>query len=178
MSNPEYDAACEKGVPAQPREEWTRVQGVVVRGHRVASGACGDPRFPGGTIALQKPLFHKLGLDLERFQSATINLSIAPLEFQLRAPCHRFNGLCWTEHAPAEDFSFVECRVLLANEQTLEGVVYYPHPETKPEHFQAPGTLEIMTYPIPNLCYGDRLTVELDPLQIELFERGASKGES
>ena len=33
---------------------WTRMTGTVVRGHGVASGFCGDPRFPGGTIALQK----------------------------------------------------------------------------------------------------------------------------
>lgn len=148
---------------------WSRVQGSVMRGHRVASGACNDPRFPGGTIALQKPLFRSRGLNLDRFYPGTINLSIAPLLFSVKQARYRFRGLHWTDKAAAEDFSFMDCRVLPAQGSWLEGLIYYPHPETKPEHFQAPDILEILTCPIPGLAYGDRLTIEVDPDQLQLI---------
>jgi hypothetical protein len=148
---------------------WSSIRGVVVCGHRVASVACKDPRFPGGTIALQKPVFKKYGLNLDRFHAGTINLSIAPLLFRLKQARYRFRNLRWTDNAPAEDFSFTNCRVLLQGGTSLEGLIYYPHPETKPEHFQAPDVLEILTYLVEGLTYGDRLIVELDRAQIELI---------
>lgn len=149
--------------------QWRSVHGTVVRGHRVASGACNDPRFPGGTIALQKPLFLSLGLNLAHFYSGTINLSIAPLEFKVIQPHYQFRNLRWTEQAAAEDFSFFDCRIVMEELSRQEGLIYYPHPETKPDHFQAPDTLEILTYPIPDLGYGKRLTIELSEDQIELI---------
>ena len=148
---------------------WTRVRGIVVRGHGVASGACNDPRFPGGTIALQKPVFRRHGLNLERFHSATINFSIAPLRYRIKQARYQFRGLQWTDKAAAEDFSFIDCRVLVAGGTRLEGLIYHPHPETKPEHFQAPETLEILTSPIKGVAYGEPLTIEVDPAQIQLF---------
>jgi hypothetical protein len=150
---------------------WTRVRGLVVSGHGVASGLCNDPRFPGGTIALQKPVFRQHGLNLDYYFSGTINLSIAPLLYQVKQARHRFRGLRWSDQAAAEDFSFIDCRLLLKGRTRLEGMVYYPHPETKPEHFQSPDILEILTYPIEGLTYGDTLTIEVDPKQIKLLEK-------
>lgn len=149
---------------------WRSVPGTVVRGHRVASGAGNDPRFPRGTIELQKPVFLSRGLDLERFYSGTINLSIAPLLFKVLKPRYLFRGMRWTDRAPAEDFSFFDCRLMVNGTGRVEGLVYYPHPETKPEHFQAPDILEILTHPIAGLTYGKRLTIELAEDQIELIE--------
>ena len=149
-----------------------QLPGLVVPGHGVASGACNDPRFPEGTIALQKPEFRRRGLDLDRFYSGTINLSIAPLLFRITRASYHFHALRWSDIAAAEDFSFLECSVLRHGEARLEGLVYYPHPETKPEHFQAPDVLEILTLPIPKLAYGDRLMLELNPAQIELIYPG------
>lgn len=148
---------------------WTKVRGTVMHGYGVASGANRDSRFPAGTIALQKPVFHRLGLNLERFYSGTINLSIAPLLYQVQRPRYRFSGVRWTDKAAAEDFSFFDCRLLPADGTRLDGLIYYPHPETKPEHFQAPEILEILTYPINGLSYGDRLTIEIDETQIRLL---------
>ncbi len=155
---------------------WTRMTGTVVRGHGVASGFCGDPRFPGGTIALQKPLFRSLGLNLDRFYSGTINLSVAPFIFKLKQARYRFRELRWTDKAAAEDFSFIDCRVLQNGGTQLDGLIYYPHPETKPEHFQPPDILEILTHRIHGLAYGDRLTIEVNQTQIQILGRDDNLG--
>jgi hypothetical protein len=66
------------------------VHGVVVRGYRVASQKSKD--YPYGTIDKQKPVFKELDLDLERFYSGTLNISIARSEehtSELKSPCVR-----------------------------------------------------------------------------------------
>ena len=47
-----------------------------------------------------------------------------------------------------------------------EGWVYYPHPETKKTHFQNPSLVEVISYEIPNIRYGDALEVDLNPEEI------------
>jgi hypothetical protein len=54
---------------------WISVKGKVQRGYGVASGKSGDPRFPKGTLELQKPFFYERGLNLDDYYSGTINLS-------------------------------------------------------------------------------------------------------
>lgn len=63
-----------------------QIQGTVIQGYGVASGKARDSRFPDGTIAMQKPFFQKLGLDLTGFYLGTINLSISPLEYPVATP--------------------------------------------------------------------------------------------
>ena len=72
----------------------------VVRGHQVASGLNGDPRFPGGTIRMQRPHFATLGLDLGALHPATLNVSLAPLSWQARQPAHTFRALRWRDPFP------------------------------------------------------------------------------
>ena len=45
-----------------------KLEGVLVGGHRVASGPNQDPRFPGGTLAMQLPHFLRHGVDLGAFR--------------------------------------------------------------------------------------------------------------
>ena len=52
------------------------LSGKVIRGHGVASGQNGNPRFPGGTIRMQTPAFAARGLDLDAYFPGTINVSI------------------------------------------------------------------------------------------------------
>lgn len=143
----------------------TRVRATVLPGHGVASGRSGDPRFPGGTIALQKPFFLERGLDLSPFHPGTLNLSIAPCRYRVLRPKHTFRAVKWAETEPPEDFSFFDCRVLW-NGRSYAGLVYYPHPETKPEHFQPPDVLEVLAPRLEGLSYGDVVELELDPAQI------------
>ncbi|HEY9849813.1 MAG TPA: hypothetical protein V6D28_10165 [Leptolyngbyaceae cyanobacterium] len=147
---------------------WIQIKGWVKKGYGVASGQGKDPRFPNGTIEMQKPLFQELGLDLSNYFSGTINISIAPHQYQIKQPKYTFRNLKWTPAQPAEDFSFCDCQILLNNEKSQSGLIYYPHPETKPEHFQTPDTLEIMTSFINDLRYGDELIITVDRQQINI----------
>lgn len=149
-----------------------QVAGIVVRGHGVASGKNGDPRFPGGTIAMQLPFFASRGLNLSTYYPATINLSIAPAKFRPGKAFATFTGLKWHPQEPAEDFSFFECTLRLPETTgEIHGLIYYPHPETKPEHFQAPDTLEVLASQfVEGLEYGSRVLLSAPPAQIVFQE--------
>ncbi|MFN9175915.1 MAG: hypothetical protein ACK58N_15785, partial [Synechocystis sp.] len=66
------------------------------------------------------------------------------------------------------DFSFIDCRLVQTDGLLIPGYVYYPHPETKPEHFQSPDILEIMSRFIPDLRYGNDFFIEVNPHQINI----------
>lgn len=151
------------------RSRWETASGRVVRGHGVASGIGGDPRYPDGTIAQQVPAFLRLGLDLSRFHHGTLNVSITPQRVEVVEPLRTFQAVDWSAHAPAEDFSFFNCRVLRSGEEPRAGLVYRPHPDTKPEHHQPPEVLEILTTYLPDLEDGDDLEIDLDPRQLRIM---------
>ncbi|HIK33490.1 MAG TPA: hypothetical protein IGS17_04765 [Oscillatoriales cyanobacterium M59_W2019_021] len=147
---------------------WVRVKGIVKKGYGVASGCTRDPRFPQGTIEMQKPFFRERGLDLEGYFPGTINLSIAPHQYRVRQAKYTFKNIKWSIDAPAEDFSFFDCRIIPISGEAIVGSIYYPHPETKPEHFQSPDILELLAPYISDLTYGNELTIEVDQRQIEI----------
>jgi hypothetical protein len=134
------------------------VRGIIVEGHRVASQKSKD--YPYGTIEKQKPVFKELGLDLERFYSGTLNISIAPFTFAMVKPEYAFRQVAWTDLHPPEDFSFSRCTVRFRGGE-YKGSVYYPHPETKTRHFQNASILEVLAAHIPGLKYGDQIEIEL-----------------
>jgi hypothetical protein len=148
--------------------EWIAVPGQVVEGHRVASGASGDTPHPDGTIPLQLPHFARLGLSLEAFFPATLNVSIHPHRADLIRPRHTFRNVDWTPlHAP-ETFSFSPCRLEFQG-QKYEGWVYLPHPETKGGRHPQPDTvMEIIAPPVPGIEYGSGVTLYLDPEEVRL----------
>lgn len=146
------------------------VKGVVIKGHGVASGGSKDPRFPGGTIAMQKPFFRHLGLDLGRYHPATINICIAPRGYQIRKAKYTFRGVKWAPAEPPEDFSFFDCRVIYGGGRGTSGLIYYPHPETKPTHFQPVDVLEVITCYVEGVSYGAELVIEVDGGQIEISD--------
>lgn len=137
------------------------VPAVVVRGHRVASGLNGDPRFPGGTIRMQRPHFAALGLDLGALHPATLNVSVAPLSWRALQPAHTFRAVRWHPTEPAEDFSFFHLRLHRDDGPPVEGWIYLPHPQTKPEHFQAPDVLELLLPWTDGLAYGMPVRLEV-----------------
>ncbi|MEM8806459.1 MAG: hypothetical protein AAGF01_10580 [Cyanobacteria bacterium P01_G01_bin.38] len=158
--------------------KWIRVPSIVLKGHGVASGQANDPRFPRGTLQMQKTVFEKLGLCLDSFFLGTINVSIEPYCYEVKQPKYTFRQVKWAVDRPAEDFSFFDCRVGLRDRNTADlsvrssqpGLIYYPHPETKPEHFQDPGTLEVLTMFIGGLHYGDSIMLELDSTQMVIYK--------
>jgi hypothetical protein len=99
----------------------------------------GNPKFPGGTLRMQLPFFAALGLDLSAFYPGTLNVSIAPLSYRVwQAETTRFVDLKWHPEDPAEDFSFFDVVVHRENGPPVRGWIYFPHPDTKPTHFQKP----------------------------------------
>lgn len=135
-----------------------RVEGVVVQGHRVASGTSSESPYPAGTISMQMPTFASLGVDLSAYHPATINVDISPLRFSMRRSATRLDNVRWCEEHPPETFSFSRCRVVY-NETEHDGMVYYPHPDTKRKHFQGDNLLEVLAPLIPGLKYGARIAV-------------------
>ena len=140
----------------------------VVQGHRVASGENGDPRYPGGTIRMQQPYFKALGLDLFGFYHGTVNVDIAPSAYNVEKPRHTFRQVAWHPTAPAEDFSFIDVEVLGLGEEPVQGFIYYPHPDTKPCHFQKATVLELLLPFIPTLRYGMDLQLRIPASQMTI----------
>jgi len=140
------------------------------QGHRVASGLNGNPYFPGGTLMMQQPHFLARGLDIGVFHRGTLNVSIAPLHYKVVQPRLTFRDVQWHPIDPKEDFSFFDFRLLRPGHEPLAGLIYYPHPDTKPKHFQAPDVLELLLPFVEGLRYGMELTLEI-PAEQMLIER-------
>ena len=148
---------------------WIEIEGIVKPGHQIASGFAKESPYQAGSIALQAPFFKTWGLDLSSYFSGTINLSIAPYTFALKQPLWQFRDLRWTDKHPPETFSFCELELMWADHR-YQGLVYYPHPETKQTHFQSTSILELLAPKLSGLAYGDRLTIRLNPSEIEISE--------
>lgn len=58
----------------------------------------------------------------------------------------------------------------VAQPDAVRGLIYYPHPDTKPAHFQKPDVLELLLPWTEGLAYGQTLQLEAPPEQI-VFER-------
>ena len=138
----------------------------LVEGHRVASGLNGNPRFPGGTLKMQAPHFLACGFDISGLYFGTLNVSIAPSCYRVVKPRHTFRKVKWHPTEPAEDFSFFDVRVIRPNTPPVAGFIYFPHPETKPEHFQQPDVLELLLPFVDGLHYGMNLSLELPTAQM------------
>ncbi|MDF1810940.1 MAG: hypothetical protein P1V20_01960 [Verrucomicrobiales bacterium] len=145
------------------------IEGTVIKGHQVASGTNQNPLFPGGTLAMQLPSFQRLGLDLSSYHLATLNVSISPLNFNIIDPDWHFEKVKWHPTEPAENFSFVSTEVSSAPaNDRVEGLIYYPHPETKPTHHQPPGLLELLLKKfVPEFHYGSKIWLFPAPDRIE-----------
>jgi hypothetical protein len=144
---------------------WTRFTGKIVPGYQVASGRGGDPLFPPGTIQMQIPHFKQRGMDLSSYFHGTLNVNIAPLRYEVRFPKLTLWHVQWHPTEPAEDFSFFDVQ-LIQPKGKIDGLVYYPHPETKPKHFQKPQVLELLLPFVPGLAYGDLIELGVRPQQM------------
>lgn len=138
----------------------------VVPGHRVASGLNGNPRFPGGTLRMQVPHFLARGLDLSSLYPGTVNVSIAPFGYRVVKARHTFAKVKWHPIEPAEDFSFFDVRMVYPDDLSFEGFIYFPHPDTKPEHFQQPDVLELLLPFVGGLHYGADITLQIPATQM------------
>ena len=148
---------------------WSTVQGSIAEGYRVASGLTESSPYPGGALAMQLPHFLARGFDLRPYYLGTLNVTISPYQFRMVQPEVTLEQVAWTDAHDPETFSFARCR-LTWNSNTFDGWVYYPHPETKPMHFQQPDLIEVLMPKIDGIGYGDR--VELSVLADEIHIAG------
>ena len=152
---------------AETMDNW--LAATVLEGHGIASGRSRDTPYGAGSISLQRPHFEALGLDLSDCFEGTINLSIAPLHFEIIAPDHCFRQVTWCKDGPVEDFSFVRCTLALDLAQ-VNAWVYYPHPDTKPGHFHPDSLVEVISPYLAGLQYGSSLQLGLPADRIRVFE--------
>ena len=143
------------------------ITAVIKQGHKIASGLADNSPYPEGSIKMQLPHFKAKGLDLSSYYPATLNLSIAPHVFKMIAPELTLRDLHWAEGFDAEDFSFSSCEIIFKN-QHYKGLVYYPHPETKLDHFHSESLIEVISQYIPDIHYGDSVTFVYPPSEISI----------
>lgn len=137
----------------------------------MASGVRGD--IAGGTIRAQIPRFQERGLDLRHCFPGTVNVSIAPRVFAVVNPQYTFREVRWAADLPPEDFSFSVCRIVLEG-VTHGGYVYYPHPETKPRHFQPATVVEVLAPFVEGISPTTPVTLDVNPLEIRVVAAGVS----
>ncbi|MFA7159850.1 MAG: hypothetical protein WC299_11160 [Kiritimatiellia bacterium] len=148
-------------------KKWIKLNGVVERGHGVAAGFIPDNRYPHGTLALQIPIFKARGLDLGEYHRGTLNISLKPFVFEMINPQYTFRKVAWTDHHPPEDFSFSRCALVFSGKR-YDAWVYYPHPETKKDHFQDPAMVEVITKHITGIEYGRAVELLLNPDEVNV----------
>lgn len=137
-----------------PTSRW--LPGTVVAGHGVASGSGQDRRYPAGTIKLQQPFFLERGVDLSGYYPGTLNVDLAPLTPVPAKP--QFDGVIrW--FADIEERFLLSAVEIEAHGERHTGLWYYPHPETKPAHFQRSTVVELLLPWIDGLHVGDRVLV-------------------
>lgn len=106
---------------------------------------------------MQTPHFLACGVDLSEFYPGTLNVSIAPARFEL-SPKVTLPQVKWSPHHAAESFSFVPIK-LIWEADTFAGLIYYPRPETKINHFQDPSVLELLLPWISGIAYGNDVSL-------------------
>jgi hypothetical protein len=148
---------------------WKRIRGTIREGYRVASGLAEDGPYPEGTIEMQTPFFLERGLDLRPYHAATIGVSCAPATFSIDEPEYTFRAVKWSPGHNAEDFSFSRCRVVFEG-KTCDGLVYYPHPETKIGHHHDESTLEVIAPFIDGVRYGAGIELEINTEEIKIYD--------
>jgi phage pi2 protein 07 len=144
------------------------IKGKVVKGYRVASGISKNSPYPEGSVKMQLPFFKQRGLDLYRFYPATLNISIFPKKFELKNPKYRFRKVKWSADQLPEDFSFSACKII-HKDIIYDGYVYYPHPETKSDHFHDGSTVEIITKYLKDIYYNSELKLIFDQNELVIL---------
>lgn len=138
-------------------------QGIVVRGHRVASGEGGDPDFPHGTIRPQLGAFRAAIPDFEAYLgglpfAGTINVQIeGAAALTAGEPDFRIGPVRWTDRFQAEIF-LLSRAILKIGDTAHPAFLYIPDPATKPRHFQPTNVVELLATHLPALKYGDPVT--------------------
>src|ERR1044071_9667413 len=71
--------------------QWTRVDGILAQGYRVASGPSAD--YPYGALDRQRPIFKARGFDLDGYFNGSLNVDIRPHVFSMKKPEYTFHNV-------------------------------------------------------------------------------------
>jgi hypothetical protein len=146
----------EQAMQSSSTRNW--IPGTVVAGYGVASGTGQDRRYPAGTIQLQQPFFLERGIDLSGYYPGTLNVDLAPVVAVPQHPC--FDGVIrWFENL--EERFLLSPVEIEAGGARHAGLWYYPHPETKPAHFQRSTVVELLLPKLAGIQAGDKVVVRL-----------------
>jgi hypothetical protein len=137
------------------------VPGKIVRGHGVVSGQSKTSPYKGGSLRMQLPFFEKLKIPLAEFYLGSINVDLSPHSIKLVGWDYEARQISWTDLIPPEDFLFSHCKINHHN-TLINGMVYYPSPETKVENFHNTNIVEILAPRIDSLKYGDKIELLLN----------------
>jgi hypothetical protein len=157
---------------ARPAPVLAAVEGEVVPGHRVASGACNDARFPQGTLRPQLPFFRSAigGFDDYLGGEAypgTINVRLPGRVVEPGTAEHRLPNIAWTTAFGPETFLISRAALQLHGRMT-PAYLYIPDPATKPDHHQARDVVELIAGHIPDLRYGASVTLLFEPVRLRI----------
>jgi len=143
--------------------------GSVGSGFQFASGAAvgradAPSPFSDATLRLQESHFRDRGIDLDALVPGrvlgTINLRL-PYPLRLGLPDFTAEAVAWSDDQPdptarigPETFSFVRC-CFCYDGHYYPGLIYYPHPETKPgTNAHDFHVLEVIAPPVAKLSNG------------------------
>ncbi len=142
------------------------LKGKIVKGYRIASGLNPDPALKlNNTIFLQKPFFEKAGIPgISEMYNGTINFDISPQEFKIIKPDYEVT--CEWVKDVIETFWLVETLIEFKNEK-YPGYIYYPCPSAVKNHKD--NIVELLTQKIPNLDYGEPLSLQVSDQKIKLI---------
>ncbi|WDE09494.1 hypothetical protein [Thalassomonas haliotis] len=136
----------------------------VVPGYGVASGRAVDSPYPEGTIALQKPFFAALGLDLSACFNGTINAAFNCHHVNLNSWDHQFLQVKWCAGLAAEDFRFARCELIREQPLSIKrypAYIYQVLASSKVDHFQPGNVLELVAPELSGLAYGNVMVLEI-----------------
>lgn len=141
------------------------LEGKVRQGLQIASGLNPDPSLKlNNTIYLQKPFFKKAGVfGIDNIYNGTINFSIAPKEFKIIKPDYEVT--CEWVKGVTETFWFVKAVTNFKGKE-YHGYIYYPCPSSIKNH--PDNIVEFLAEKIPNLEYGDLISIEVSEKQIKI----------
>jgi len=140
------------------------IEGVVVSGHGVASGASS----PGGvgTLHQQKDALGRF-IDWAEFWPGTINVCIAPRVCAWRRKTPTIRNLKWSAEQPAEDFGLSRCRIDVMG-LNRPAWVYFPLPGTKTQHIHEASIVEIVAPRIEGLRKGQVVSLTLNGVDLAI----------
>ena len=105
-----------------------------------------------------------------------MGLDVAPLSVNIAKPEYFFENVRWThkfdneEHPHYLENFFLSPAKIEFKGKTYKALLYVPDPSTKPGHFHPPTTIEVIAQKIPDIGYGDSVTLCYNPVAIDLIK--------